>query len=98
MSIRPHPKGGLSEQELRVLSLMSHGYANREIAAALGLAFPTVGRHVSNILAELQASDRAHAVRIGFEDDLLKKSEHRRPRNARRGGGPRPPRASGGDR
>lgn len=95
---RGRPRGVLTEQQLRVLSLVSHGYCNREIAAEMMLAHSTVANHVRRILAELQATDRAHAVRIGFEDDLLTEARERRPRNPRRGYGARLERASGGAR
>lgn len=88
----------LTERQLQVLSLVSHGYSNPEIAAELVLEVATVKQHVRRILDQLAASDRAHAVRIAFEDDILTKSPRRRPRHPRKGHGPRPPRPRDGAR
>jgi DNA-binding NarL/FixJ family response regulator len=71
----------LTKRQLQILSLVSHGFSSSEIAAELSIETVTVRNHVHRILAALQASDRAHAVRIGFEEDLLVESRERRPRN-----------------
>jgi LuxR family maltose regulon positive regulatory protein len=52
----------LSERELEVLRLVADGASNREIAATLFLAVPTVKKHVSNIMSKLNASSRTQAV------------------------------------
>lgn len=61
----------LTERELQVLQLMSHGLMNREIGRQLFLADTTIKTHVQRILKKLQAADRTHAVRRGFEMRLL---------------------------
>lgn len=53
---------GLSAQELRVLSLISDGLTNREIAAKLFLGEGTVRNYVSSILSKLALSNRAEAA------------------------------------
>lgn len=53
---------GLSAQELRVLSLISDGMTNREIAAKLFLGEGTVRNYVSSILGKLGLSNRAEAA------------------------------------
>jgi DNA-binding NarL/FixJ family response regulator len=61
----------LSERELEVLRLIASGNANKEIAAQLSIGEDTVKRHVSNILAKLNANDRTHAVTIGLKRGII---------------------------
>lgn len=61
----------LTEREMQVLHLMSHGYMNREIGRRLELSEDTVKTHGRRIFEKLEASDRTHAVRRGFETGLL---------------------------
>lgn len=70
----------LSNQQLRVLSYISHGYTNPQIAKALFVSLNTVKTHVRRTIIDMGAVDRAHAVRIGFEEGLLIPADHRRPR------------------
>lgn len=49
-------------REREILSLIAKGRANKEIAAALGIAEDTVKRHISNVLQKLGVSDRAQAT------------------------------------
>ena len=51
-----HP---LTAREFEVARLISDGYTNAEIAAALGIAPKTASAHVEHILAKLGASRRA---------------------------------------
>jgi DNA-binding NarL/FixJ family response regulator len=52
----------LTERELEILDLIAAGRNNAQIAAELYLAPKTVRNNVSNILAKLQATDRAEAI------------------------------------
>jgi DNA-binding NarL/FixJ family response regulator len=52
----------LTSRERQVLELLAQGRANTAIAARLSLSNKTVRNHVSNILAKLQATDRAQAI------------------------------------
>jgi DNA-binding NarL/FixJ family response regulator len=52
----------LSEQERRVLNLLSEGLTNRQIAERLYLAEKTVKNYVSNLLAKLGMSRRSEAA------------------------------------
>ncbi len=63
---------GLSPRETEVLSLLSRGLGNKEIAARLFLAEATVKTHVEGILKKLGARDRTHAVRIAIERGVLR--------------------------
>jgi two-component system response regulator DevR len=60
----------LTEQELRVLSLISEGKTNREIAESLYLGEGTVRNYVSNILGKLAVSNRAEAAAYAVEHNL----------------------------
>ena len=61
----------LSLREIDVLQLIATGNANKEIAAQLFIGEDTVKRHVSNILAKLNANDRTHAVTIGLKRGII---------------------------
>ncbi len=52
----------LTEQELRVLSLLVEGRTNREIADALTLGEGTVRNYVSSIFSKLHVNNRAEAA------------------------------------
>jgi DNA-binding NarL/FixJ family response regulator len=60
----------LTEQELRVLALISEGKTNREIAESLYLGEGTVRNYVSNILGKLEVSNRAEAAAYAVEHNL----------------------------
>jgi DNA-binding NarL/FixJ family response regulator len=57
----------LTRRETEVLRLMTGGYSNREIAAAMALSDGTVKNHVSNVLAKLGVRDRTRAVLKAIE-------------------------------
>jgi DNA-binding NarL/FixJ family response regulator len=61
----------LSERELQVLGLISHGKSNKEIAGLLFISEDTVKMHVKNILRKLRANDRTQAVVIAIQRGLL---------------------------
>jgi DNA-binding NarL/FixJ family response regulator len=61
----------LTVREREVLSLMTNGLANTQIAAALKLGEGTVRNHVSNILAKLGVSDRTKAVLVAIRQRLV---------------------------
>jgi len=64
----------LSDQELRILSLISEGKTNKQIAADIFLSEKTVRNYVSSILSKLNLSTRseaaAYAVKHSVEDHL----------------------------
>ena len=61
----------ISSREIEVLSLISAGKRNKEIAAELSIAEDTVKMHVRNILSKLQASDRTEAVTIALRRGII---------------------------
>lgn len=64
----------LSDQELRILSLISEGKTNKQIAADIFLSEKTVRNYVSSILSKLNLRTRseaaAYAVKHSVEDHL----------------------------
>jgi DNA-binding NarL/FixJ family response regulator len=54
--------GSLTSRELEVLRLLGGGYANKAIAAELGITERTTRAHVSSILAKLGLSSRTQAA------------------------------------
>ena len=64
-------KEALSDREVEVLRLVATGNANKEIAARLSIGEDTVKRHVTNILAKLEANDRTHAVTIALKRGII---------------------------
>jgi DNA-binding CsgD family transcriptional regulator len=59
----------LSPREREVLSLVSQGLRNQDIAQRLFISEVTVKVHVRNIMRKLGARSRAHAVSLGAEID-----------------------------
>jgi DNA-binding NarL/FixJ family response regulator len=57
----------LTKKELEVLSLMTAGLSNKEIAESLGVAEATIKTHASTIFAKLGVRDRVRAVLKGLE-------------------------------
>jgi DNA-binding NarL/FixJ family response regulator len=64
----------LSDQEIRILALISKGNTNKEIAAEIFLSEKTVRNYVSSILSKLNLKTRseaaAYAVRHSINDHL----------------------------
>jgi DNA-binding NarL/FixJ family response regulator len=55
------PAYGLSLREIDVLSYVTKGMADKQIAAALGISIFTVNKHVGGILEKMQAASRTEA-------------------------------------
>jgi DNA-binding NarL/FixJ family response regulator len=66
-----YAKDALTARELDVLRLASMGKANREIGTSLRISETTVKTHMSTILLKLEASDRAHAVRLAVQRGFI---------------------------
>ena len=60
----------LTEQELRILALVTEGKTNREIAEALYLGEGTVRNYVSRILSKLGVSNRAEAAAYAVKHNI----------------------------
>jgi DNA-binding NarL/FixJ family response regulator len=59
----------LSKREFEVLLLAARGWSNRQIAHRLGLAEPTVKRHLANIYPKMEVGSRGEAVRKALENE-----------------------------
>jgi DNA-binding NarL/FixJ family response regulator len=55
---------GLTPREAEILTLVSRGLTNREIAATLVISVSTASVHVSHILRKLDARNRREAAAI----------------------------------
>jgi DNA-binding NarL/FixJ family response regulator len=60
----------LSSRELEILSLLSNGLSNTEIADWLGRSEATVKTHVSSVLTKLNLRDRLQAVVYAYRSGL----------------------------
>lgn len=73
------PKGGtagvlkprLTERQIEVLRMLSHGLANKTIAARLALSEKTVKIHISAVFRTLNVVNRTQAAAVGRELGLL---------------------------
>ena len=61
----------LTDRELGILNHVADGNANKQIAEILFISERTVKNHMTNILAKMNARDRAHAVRLGIENNWV---------------------------
>lgn len=62
---------GLTGQEMRVLSELASGRANKEIARTLGLSPNTIKTHLAHLFAKLGAATRTEAVTRARELNLI---------------------------
>lgn len=65
------PRVELTDRELEVLTYMAKGLSNKEIAAVLGRAEPTVKVHVLHILQKLDVADRTEAVTVALQRGII---------------------------
>ncbi|ANZ42765.1 transcriptional regulator [Lentzea guizhouensis] len=61
----------LTRREYEVLTLISDGLENQEVAEQLTVSVETVRTHVKGILRKLSARDRTHAVSLAYRSGLL---------------------------
>jgi DNA-binding NarL/FixJ family response regulator len=67
----------LTRREREIAELIAHGLTNRQIAARLFIAEPTVDTHMGHILANLGCTSRAQVAAIIAAHSALAASEHR---------------------
>ena len=68
---RRSPMRGLSAREREVLQLLAQGLATKQIARSLGVTERTIKFHVASIFAKLGATNRAQAVALAAQHNLL---------------------------
>jgi len=61
---------GLTPREVDVLTRVAAGMTNKEIAAELGVAIPTIERHLVNLYAKIGARGRADATAYALRHGL----------------------------
>ena len=88
---RTRPSQPLTPRELEVLEQVARGKTNPEIAEAFVISAGTVKRHVENIIAKLEISDRTQAVVRALELGLIGFPEPQEPFCAPMEPGRRPP-------
>ncbi len=66
------PGSDLTEREREVLTLMTAGLNNRQIAERLVVSVSTAKFHVSSVLFKLNATSRTEAVSIALQNRLVK--------------------------
>jgi DNA-binding NarL/FixJ family response regulator len=64
-------RGKLTRRQREILQLLADGGSTTIAARELGLSEETVKTHMKNILARLEARNRAHAVAIGLREALI---------------------------
>ena len=67
----PAPARILSVREFEVLELVATGLSNQKIARTLSISEGTVKKHLSNVLAKLDAENRTEAVSLARRRGLL---------------------------
>ncbi len=70
-AVRRERFGELTERELEVLTLLTRGLANAEIAHELFLSDATVRPQVTHVLSKLGVRDRVQAVVLAYETGLV---------------------------
>jgi DNA-binding NarL/FixJ family response regulator len=63
----------LTPRLIEILHFVSHGATNAQIGKILHISEDTVKVHIRRLLRALDARNRAHIVRRGFEYGLLEK-------------------------
>lgn len=61
----------IQKRQIEVLNLVKKGKTNKEIARNLFISKDTVRTHMVNIMVELKAGNRAHAVYIAIKRGII---------------------------
>lgn len=74
LELSPHEEHPLTPRERDVLSELTKGKSNREIASSLFVTEKTVKTHISNIFTKLQVQDRTQAALYAVKYGLTEPS------------------------
>ncbi len=66
-----HPTPEMSPRQIEILSLISKGFSNKEIAGILNVSLETVKDHIKKILGKVGASSRTEAAAIAVGQKLI---------------------------
>ena len=61
----------LTDRERQVLTLVAHGYATKQIAGELDIAYKTADRHIQNVYAKVGVHTRAAATMFAMRHRLV---------------------------
>lgn len=61
----------LTPREREVLQLISEGYTNKAVGAALNITMKTVEKHRANLMEKLGVQDLASLIRVALEQGLI---------------------------
>ncbi len=64
----------LSQREVEVLQLVAEGYANKQIAAELGISAKTVEKHRDNLMQKLDIHETAGLTRYAISAGIIENS------------------------
>lgn len=64
-------KEDLTSRQVEILSLMSHGYSNKQMANRLFLSETTIKAHLRGIFKKLKVANRTQAVLVGINHGLI---------------------------
>lgn len=64
-------KSELSKRQLQIITMLSKGKSNKEIAIKLDLSENTIATHRSNIMKKLQIHNVAELVKYAFQNNLV---------------------------
>ncbi len=65
----------LSAREMEILTLITRGMSNKEIASKLGISHQTVKNHVTSILHKLGVNDRTQAALCALQFGWVRLTE-----------------------
>lgn len=68
---QPEQVAALTVREMQILSLITQGYSNNEIAACLGVTANTLKTHVRQIYRKIGVDSRAQAVGIALQHGFV---------------------------
>ena len=66
----------LSARETAILTAISSGLSNKDIAASLSISQHTVANHVKSVLRKLAVNNRTQAVLIAMRNSWITLPEH----------------------